>query len=140
MTYLTGLQTGNTWASGASNMWKPIGDNQRSAWIGYDFTSTGATNVQSIRLKQFPNQYCVATPALQYSDDKVTWQTKFRLQCASECPNNATGTEPQMGWVLSPGKGTVAPPAPPGNDIGGIVDWFSFRPVDSSSSGAAAVH
>ena len=60
-------------------MWKPIGDNRQSAWIGYDFVT--ATTVQSIRVKQFPNQYCAATPALQYSDDKSGWQTKFRLQC-----------------------------------------------------------
>ena len=60
-----------------SNMWKPIGDNHwGSAWIGYDFGA--ATNVQSIRLKQFPNQYCAATPALQYSDHKTKWQPKLQ--------------------------------------------------------------
>ena len=108
---------------GASNYWTPS-RNAHSAWLGYDFVA--ATNVKSIRLKQFPNQYCAATPALQYSDDKTTWVTKFRLQCASECPNNATAAEPEKGWVLSPGNGTVAPTAPPRNDIGGVVDWFKF--------------
>jgi hypothetical protein len=110
-----------------SNMWKPAGNDATSAWLGYDFGAP--TKVESIQLKQFPNQYCAATPALQHSDDKVNWQTKFRLQCSSECPNNATGAELEKGWVLSPGKGTVAPMAPPAaKGIGGIVDWFSFRP------------
>ena len=62
---------------------------------------------------RFPNQYCAATPALQYSDDKLNWKTKWRLECAAACPNNATAAEAQApsSWTLSPkDPGSVAPP------------------------------
>ena len=112
-----------------SNYWTPTQGGQHAhQWVGYDF-GTSPMAVGSIRLKQFPNQYCAATPSLQYSDDRLQWTTKLRLQCSSECPNNATGTQPQRGWIQSPGPGTVAPPASPDGGavkIGGIVDWFSF--------------
>ena len=110
---------------GLSDYWNPLSNEQDMQWVGYDFGQ--AQHVDSIRLKQFPNQYCAATPSLQYSDDKVAWVTKIRMQCSSECPNNATGAEPHKGWVQSPQPGTVAPPADPSTtSVGGIVDWFSF--------------
>ena len=110
-----------------SDMWSPDAPQHDHQWVGYDFGAGKATNVQSIRLKQFPNQYCAATPSLQYSDDQLVWITKVRMECGSECPNNATGSEPQEGWVQSPGPGTVAPPTPPLQlNIGATVDWFSF--------------
>ena len=107
-------------------MWKPAGDQQNGQWVGYDFGAAAPQRVESIRLKQFPNQYCAATPSLQFSDDRVTWRTKVRMQCSSECPNNATTAEPEKGWVLSPGHGTVAPPGADAGDIGAFVDWFRF--------------
>eukprot|EP00039_Didymoeca_costata_P021245 m.343908 g.343908 ORF g.343908 m.343908 type:complete len:1136 (-) comp23516_c0_seq1:322-3729(-) len=114
--------------SGAnSNYWTPTsGDPHNHQWIGYDFGDTQPVNITYIRLKQFPQQYCAATPSLQYSDNGNVWVTKLRLQCDSECPNNAT--EPTKGWITSPGPGTVAPLTPSTN-IGAIVDWFMFRPV-----------
>ena len=108
-----------------SNYWHPTGDPHNHQWIGYDFGPSGVA-IGSIRLKQFPNQYCAATPSLEYSDNKVDWITKFRMNCATECPNNASGVEPEKGWIESPGPGTVAPPVNPVDDIGAVVDWFSF--------------
>lgn len=86
-------------------------------------------SVRSPRVRRFPNQYCAATPSLQYSDDKTTWTTKLQLDCSAECPNNATGSEPQKGWTVSPGPGTVAPRSVGAGAIGAIVDYFSFRSV-----------
>ena len=34
---------------------------------------------------------------------KVEWVTKLRMDCAAECPNNATGAQPEKGWTESPG-------------------------------------
>ena len=68
---------------------------------------------------------CAQTPSLQWSDDKATWTTKIRLECEAACPNNATGSEPEKGWTVAPGPGTVAPPGtPPGlaHGIGAVVD------------------
>ena len=118
--------------SGAnSNYWTPSdGHPHDHQWVGYDFGPNSPVAVGSIRVKQFPNQYCAATPALQFADDLLgPWVTYLRMQCSSECPNNATGQQPAKGWVQSPGPGTVAPPIAPGGGniaIGGIVDWFSF--------------
>lgn len=113
--------------SGSNSVfWHPDAPEHNNQWIGYDFKSAPAA-VAAIRVKQFPQQYCAATPSLQYSDDQITWVTKVRLLCTSECPNNATASEPQSGWIQSPGPGTVAPPSPPpALGIGAVVDWFSF--------------
>eukprot|EP00040_Diaphanoeca_grandis_P001923 m.20086 g.20086 ORF g.20086 m.20086 type:complete len:1168 (+) comp12740_c0_seq1:136-3639(+) len=109
-----------------SDMWTPNHPEHDHQWVAYDFGTP--VDVQSIRLKQFPNQYCASTPSLQYSDDKQTWTTKIKMLCDSQCPNNATGAEPDRGWVESPGPGTVAPPSPPLIlGIGATVDWFSFQ-------------
>lgn len=102
---------------------------QQSGYVGYDFKR--GVNIRSVRLKQFPNQYCAATPALQYSDDMLQWKTKWRLDCAAACPNNATAAQAQdsSSWTLSPkDPGSVAPPGPPElqNGIGALIDYFRF--------------
>ena len=114
---------------GCSGCKQQMWNSPTTGWIGYDFGASPLA-VQSVRLKQFPNAYCAATPAVQYSDDRVHWTTKWRMECGSQCPNNATASEPNQGWVLSPGKdgAAVAPPAPP--RLWGIVDWFSFSSTD----------
>lgn len=115
---------------GLSDMWTPAANPHDHQWVGYDFGDT-PKSVRSAKLKQFPNQYCAATPSLQYSDNLKIWTSKIRLECGAECPNNASGTEPQSGWTISPGPGTVAPPIAPSDlEIGAIVDWFSFRVSD----------
>jgi hypothetical protein len=103
--------------------------NKRAGYVGYDFKRDVV--IRSVRLKQFPNQYCAATPALQYSDDQLTWETKWRLDCAAACPNNATAAQAQdpSSWTLSPkDPGSVAPSAPPQmqNGIGALIDYFRF--------------
>jgi hypothetical protein len=104
-------------------------------YVGYGFSA--AVNVRSVRLKQFPNQYCAATPALQYSDDELSWHTKWRLNSAGACPNNATAAQAQdpSSWTLSPkDPSSVAPPGPPQlqEGIGALIDHFRFIPAASS--------
>lgn len=107
------------------------GHRHNHQWVGYDFGENPPKAIKEVRLKQFPNQYCASTPQLQYADSlDGGWTTVVRLDCSAVCPNNATGTEPAMGWTVSPRNGTVAPPAPPSPvAVGGLIDWFSFGQV-----------
>lgn len=117
------------WDGSMGGKSKILNFGKQAGYVGYGFKQ--GVVIRSVRLKQFPNQYCAATPALQYSDDKVTWQTKWRLDCAAACPNNATATQAQdpSSWTLSPkDPGSVAPPGPPHmqNGIGALIDYFRF--------------
>ena len=112
-------------------------------FVGYDFGAGKPQNIKSVRLKQFPNQYCAATPALQFSDDKTVWTTTWRLECGGACPNNATAAQSQdpSSWTLSPTTpGSVAPPGPPASaGIGALIDFFRFTEAASPSKLKAGV-
>jgi hypothetical protein len=116
------------------SMWRSASSDRTNEWLGYDFGAAAAqtTVVRAVRLKQFPNQYCSGAVSLQFSDDNVGWQTKWRIDCTGACPNDATASE-SLGWTLSSlqaGK-NVAPAIPGGGaaGIGAVVDWFSFSSV-----------
>jgi hypothetical protein len=113
------------------SMWRSASNDRTREWLGYDFGAAAAqtTVVRAVRLKQFPNQYCSARISLQSSDDNVSWQTKWGVNCVDACPNDATASE-SLGWTLSSlqaGK-NVAPAIPGGGEpgIGAVVDWFRF--------------